>query len=130
MKIRIQGNRLRLRLSQLELDHFALEGHVYDTVQFGPHESDALTYELIRSKLDDKVHAEFSGSEITVYVPAAQANIWTESEQVGIKHNMDIGTTDELQILIEKDFQCLHKRSDEDESELYPNPDAAAESTL
>lgn len=125
MKIRIQGNKLRLRLSQPELDNFAETGHVTDTITFGPDESQQLTYELIRAE-QTAVSAEFSGSEISVYVPSHEALAWTSTSQIGIKASLDNGQQG-LQLLIEKDFQCLHKRPEEDESALFPNP--AAEST-
>ncbi len=33
-----------------------------------------------------------------------------------------------LDILVEKDFACLTKREGEDESDMYPHPEAGAQS--
>jgi hypothetical protein len=48
---------------------------------------------------------------------------WAESEQVSIRSDKLLDDGEELRILIEKDFQCLAPR-EEDESDMFPHPDA------
>ena len=51
------------------------------------------------------------------------ANQWTESEQVAIKQEQNIGDGRTLLLLIEKDFACLKPRSGKDEdADAFPHP--------
>ncbi|UXX77981.1 hypothetical protein N7E81_11480 [Reichenbachiella carrageenanivorans] len=116
MKIRINGNFVRLRLSQSEVTQFGETGQVGDAIQFGQR---SLTYRLA-SNNDAEVSVNFDGENITVSVPKALADDWIQTELVGFE-NADQSN---VRILVEKDFQCLHKRSGEDESDNFPNPAA------
>lgn len=116
MKIRINGNFVRLRLSQSEVQDFDAAGRVGDAIQFGER---SLTYQLIASD-DQEVSVDFDGANISVKVPQALSNQWTSTDLVGFE-NAD---QTHVRILVEKDFQCLHKRSGEDESDNFPNPAA------
>lgn len=123
MKIRIQGNSLRLRLSQSEVARFHETGQVTDGISFGAMPPVALTYKLERSSLPE-ITAGFSDNCISVYVPEEQAATWAVSEQeVGLEHLVRFdGSGHSLRVLIEKDFKCLAERSGEDESDNFPNP--------
>ena len=114
MKIRIQGNYIRLRLSQNEVELFSNTGKVTDRIDFGSH---TLSYELVTTKKNE-VSAQFNESIISILVPEEISEIWTNTDQVGIEN----GDQSLIRILVEKDFQCLHKRSGEDESNNFPNP--------
>lgn len=116
MKIRINGNFVRLRLSQSEVEKFAQDSQVGDAIQFG---SRSLTYQLVSSDKDE-VSVDFDGSKITISVPTHLSLQWTDTELVGFE-NAD---QSHVRILVEKDFQCLHKRPGEDESDNFPNPAA------
>lgn len=123
MKIRIQGNSLRLRLSQSEVAKFHETGQVTDGISFGAAPPVMLTYKLERSDLPEMA-ANFSDNCICVYVPSEQAATWASSEQeVGMEHLLrSPANGDSLRILIEKDFKCLANRPGEDESDNFPNP--------
>ena len=49
-------------------------------------------------------------------VPEAIALDWCDTERVGFE-----GVAGEVKVLVEKDWQCLAPR-DEDESDAYPHP--------
>lgn len=123
MKIRIQGNSLRLRLSQLEVAKFNEIGQVTDGISFGPTPPVMLSYKLERAD-QPEMTATFSGNCICVYVPSEQADTWANSEkEVGMEHLIRFPASEEpLRILIEKDFKCLANRPGEDESDNFPNP--------
>jgi hypothetical protein len=55
-----------------------------------------------------------------VVLPRAVAAAWAESSQVNIEGPGNSG----VQILVEKDFQCLHKPGERD-PEAWPHPLAA-----
>ena len=106
MKMRIQGNAIRLRLNRREVEQFSSEGRVNDAVQFPA--GGALNY---------TVEAAYHPGEITIRVPHPVAQHWTESDEVGIS-----GADGGLEIVIEKDFQCLHKDAGVRDPEAFPNP--------
>jgi len=116
MKIRINGNYIRLRLSQSELDQFASKGQIGDAIQFGTR---SLTYQLVSSD-QKQVSVDFVGENISVHVPSALGKRWIETDLVGFENDDQT----HVRILVEKDFKCLHKRSGEDESDNFPNPAA------
>jgi hypothetical protein len=121
MKIRIQGNSIRLRLSQSEVDTFAKTGMVHDRIQFGNTAGEALSYILEKAEVR-QLGAAYAPNQIKVFVPANLAAEWTETELVGLERSMDLGEGNSLRILVEKDFQCLTEREGEDESDNFPNP--------
>ncbi|WNJ17251.1 DUF7009 family protein [Pontibacter sp. G13] len=119
MKLRIKGNSLRLRLSRPEIDEFAANGRVEARITFSAMAS--LVYALEQDPSTQHVFATMGNQRITVYVPQAIGEAWAQTEQVGFTGNMQVTESETLSILVEKDFQCLH-RDTEDERDLYPNP--------
>jgi hypothetical protein len=118
MKIRIKGNSLRYRLTRPEVDRFVSTGYVCEKVNFG---NSAFYYSLKKTSAD-QLSASFKDNEITLFFPASFVDKWTDTEQTGFDHNMEIiGSETPLYLLIEKDFTCLDKTS-EDQSDNYPNP--------
>lgn len=118
MKIRIKGNALRLRLSKTDLK--ALEDNITVTekTSFGETE---LVYELQPSSTNDTLSAIFKNNKIIVFIPATFSTEWNKSNIVSIDANQDIGNNETLYILVEKDFQCLDKTT-EDQSDYFINP--------
>jgi hypothetical protein len=112
MKIRIKNNGLRYRLTRSEVEAFASDGVFKEKIQIG---DDALTYILQRTA-EAELSASFKNNIITVLVPEKMADEWTSTNQIGFEHK-----TDELHMLVEKDFTCLDN-VDEDQSDNYPNP--------
>jgi uncharacterized protein DUF7009 len=115
MKLRIQGNSLRLRLTQKEVAQLRDRNRVESSIEFGPGRT--LVYNLEGSFRDKVVKANFEGQTIHVMVPMQVMREWIESDQVSIEALSQAS----VQLLIEKDFQCLHK-SDEQDPDAYPNP--------
>lgn len=121
MKLRIKGNTIRLRLSQSEVAHFAEHAFVKEEISFLSSDS-SLVYSLYKNSSVTKLTASFQNHEIRIEIPERIASNWVNSEQVGIQNDSEPGANEEIFILIEKDFQCLHKRSHEDESDNFQNP--------
>lgn len=121
MKLRIKGNSIRLRLSQTEVKKFGETEICFDTISFGENE---LTYQLHMAEVES-VSAEFGNNTIEVAVPYELGENWVkDDEMVGFEHNQSFENGEQLYILIEKDFQCLSDRKNEDENDNYPNPNA------
>ncbi|MFY0652586.1 MAG: hypothetical protein JXQ96_11160 [Cyclobacteriaceae bacterium] len=121
MKLRILNNSLRLRLSQSEVDQLKSEDQVSGKTSFT---NSDLLYSFVISDTEDDVSGDFSGGHLKIKVSKNIAKNWVDSDEVGFE-NKDQSA---LRILVEKDFQCLHKRPKEDESDSFPNPLAEAKS--
>ena len=113
MKLRIQGNSLRFRLTRPEVARLQ-EGGVEETTHFGV--GRCLTYRLRKEAAGSAVRAELADGAITVLAPAGMVDRWAGSDEVGIA-----GRDGVLRIAIEKDFRCLTRRA-EDEADAYPHP--------
>ena len=113
MKIRIKGNTLRMRISQTEYRSLVDEQSIQDQINFG---SGALIY-MIEWNDETVAGVDMRNHIIRVKLEAAQIKEWEEKDLVGIDFK-----SGDLSVLIEKDFQCLKPRPDENEEDLYPNP--------
>ncbi len=122
MKIRIKGNSLRLRLTQSEVEQLHQEGLVQEVIMLGVDPSKHLHYKITKSK-DNVINADYNPNHIIVTVPENLLATWATTNQVGLEHQIKLNETEQLSILIEKDFKCLQERSNEDESDMFPNPD-------
>jgi len=116
MKIRIQNNSIRLRLSQTEVKNFGIEGACMGKTEFA--NANTLVYRLTKAA---ELNAIITNNVITIVLPEAEVKSWLTTDQVSIQGNITLENEDILSILVEKDFKCLTERS-EDESDLFPNP--------
>ncbi len=114
MKLRIKDNSLRLRLTQTEVARLGDRGSVEAAIRFS--EDHVLGYPVSVLADAEVVSVRYEGHSICVFLPKAIANIWIGNDEVTIEA-ADSG----VQILVEKDFQCLH-RSPATERDGYPNP--------
>ena len=122
MKMRIQGNVIRFRLNRPEVGEFAIGGRVSGSIDFPG--GKRLTYGIVKG--GDAMVASYEAQEIRVAVPDAVAAEWVGTEQVGLTARVATGGG-ELEIIIEKDFQCMHKGEAGKDPDAYPNPMAASE---
>jgi len=119
MKLRIRGNSVRVRVTKGEtarlgagekveqITEFSRDQRLVSCVEPSPHVSLAT--------------AEFAGGQIRVVLPLAQVRTWAGSDAVSIEASQPIDSGQSLQILIEKDFECLHSKNDEN-ADAFPNP--------
>ena len=121
MKLRIRENSLRLRLSQGEVRRLRESGKVSEALRFGHGE---LRYELLAEPDATHPNAEYLEGLLRVTLPLAAAEEWADSDRVGIHALQTVAEGLTMDLLIEKDFQCLHSRQGEDDSDSFPNPEA------
>ena len=107
MKLRIEDNSLRLRLSEAEVQQFAEAGRVAAVLPLGPAATDCLTYALERVETED-FRVSYGAGAITVKVPATLAKHWTSTDQNGLSATLLLTDDQALNILIEKDLDCRH----------------------
>lgn len=121
MKMRIQGDAIRFRLTRPEVEQFAGSGRVETAVHFPGGVS--LSYVLERSSNAREVEASFDGRAVRLRVPDAVAAQWTGSDEVSMTGRTTV-VGGALEIVVEKDFQCLHKGDAAKDPNAYPNPAA------
>ena len=117
MKLRIEGDAIRFRLNRRDVEMFAQSGRAEASVHFP---GSMLRYVLESDNTAPGLTAEYEPGLIRVRVPAGQGSTWAASDDVAMESKQA-----ELHILIEKDFQCLHKGEDARDPNAYPNPAAA-----
>ncbi len=112
MKLRLEQNSLRLRLSEAEVTQFADTGHVAYTIAFGPEEAQVLRYSLetLPSPSDASavVQVRYEAGALAVEVPASLAHEWTSTEKNGFSAQILVANGRQLRILVEKDLDCQH----------------------
>ncbi len=116
MKLRIKGNSIRLRLTRDEVYELVHQGEVMETCV-------VLNKKFIygvKQTVSANLRAVIEDNEIIVFIPMLKLEDWDENELVGFTET----TIEGLTLIVEKDFKCLEERESEDESKLYPNPNA------
>lgn len=122
MKLRIRDNSIRLRLTQTEVDHVREQGLVRGYTHFAG--GNTFGYLLESSPATVKPEAHISNNVLSVRVPQQDIRQWADSDEVSIAATQILDDGDELRILVEKDFACLAPREAEDESDMFPHPQA------
>ena len=123
MKIRIKDNTIRFRLSNTDLKILKKKGKVVSKCIFG--HSQEFKYSVVSKKDGNSEYmcVDLKKNHIKVELAESDVKEWIKSDLEGFDAEMDNGTDEGLYVLIEKDWQCLKPR-DEDESDLFPNPNA------
>ncbi len=122
MKLRILDNSLRFRLTQGEVETLRERGAVRAQCAF-PNGA-CFSYAVKASAGLAESAAVFEGDGICVLVPKADVSRWSVGEEVSLLYPVITESGDTLRVLVEKDFACLAPRADEDESDLFPHPQA------
>lgn len=111
-----------MRLTRAEVDTLHKEGIVSACTGFpGGRE---FQYKLESSPASVNPGAFLSENVMTVRLPEAIVLAWATSDQVSIDGEQLLDDGERVSILVEKDFACLTPREDEDESDMYPHPEA------
>jgi hypothetical protein len=121
MKLRIHGNSLRLRLNRSDVEQFRTSGICVESLRF---DSDShLTYALETSSRLTVMEVQYVQDSIRVRLPVDMAEEWAGSDRISLSlsRTSDKGPS----LLIEKDFQCLHReeRNPGDDADAFANPD-------
>ena len=109
MKVRIQRNSIRLRLTISEVGRLAEGKTVSSTLEISPIK---FTYELKAGRVDN-IAVSFAQGTLAATIPFADAKDLALTDRVGVR------STGSPEVVIEKDFGCARPRPDEDVSDLY-----------
>ena len=121
MKLRIRDNSLRLRITQSELKTFAADKKVECSINFPGGEK--MNYLLTWAE-DETYAASFSNGSVRASVAHSAGEKWLSPDEVSIDQNLLLQDGSTFRLLVEKDFQCLTERTEEDESDMFANPNA------
>jgi hypothetical protein len=120
MKLRINKQSIRLRLSQTDINQLRDNGLVSVPLYWGSNENDLFMYRLsVEEETASGVY--FSGDHIHVKVNKIEIAQWLHDEQC-VSFEFSVTTAMQaLVVLIERDFKCLTPRN-ENEEDLFKNP--------
>ena len=122
MKLRLRENSIRLRLLQSEVIRLRETGKVSETIVFGVNPAENLTYSLRTTAEAAEISARMNGNQIEVFLPLLMAENWAASNEAGLYFEQIINDSETLKITVEKDFVCLERPSDADNSDAFPHP--------
>jgi hypothetical protein len=117
MKLRIKGNSLRIRLTKTEVSKLAETGYLEEKTNFP---NNRLIYVLQKTD-SEELSAKFENNIITLFVPHSFTKEWPQNDEIGVETKMPLSQNEFLYLLLEKDFACLDK-STEDQSDNFDNP--------
>ncbi len=118
MKLRIKGNSIRIRLSKTEVDELVSGSPQSDSTSFG---NSSFSYNVQVVNSGESLTAGYQDNIITLYVPASLIKDWSRNSVVGFEAMMPLENSGHLHLLLEKDFKCLDKTT-EDQSDFFDNP--------
>jgi len=110
MKLRLEDNTLRLRLSGEEVADFQQTGRLETVVLLGPSVTDRLIYALQRDETttDPGLGVSYTAGRVVVRLPPDVADTWTASDEVSLRGEVEVADNQVVHILVEKDLGCKH----------------------
>src|SRR5580698_4610924 len=102
MKLRINGNSLRLRVGRSEVERLLRQERLEESIQFAPQPDARLTYALEQTPSVSVPTIRYTEREVTVLLPSGLAETWCGTDMVGISERVGLGTFGTLDLLIEK----------------------------
>jgi len=124
MKLRIQGNSLRLRITPSEMARLLADGRIEETICFGSDPNASLTYALEHNARATAMSVRYTLREVTVILSSADAQQWAGGQDVGV-YAEAATSHGVISLAVEKDFACLDK-SDAENTDTFPNPNQGA----
>lgn len=96
------------------------EGTIEESIRFAQEADATLTYALEKSDSEADLAVRYKAQKVTVAIPSEDVRRWANGDGVGIYASVRAGSQ-ELAILVEKDFACLDGNDAEGE-DTFANP--------
>ena len=122
MKLRLEGNSIRVRLDRRDIERLIDEGHVDDAVRFGP--GLAFSYAVEAGPAArERPRVSYTDGHLTIQIDPADVEEWLSGDRVGFDHLQDV-EGGVVRVLVEKDFACIDRPLGEEADDAYafPNP--------
>src|SRR5258706_714397 len=98
MKLRINGNSIRLRLSKPEVEKLSVDAYLEEHTSFG---SNTFVYALQSKDSGKELFAEFVDGKITVFISRVLIKDWAVNDVIGFNATMRVNDAESLHILLE-----------------------------
>ena len=122
MKLRLLEDSIRLRLSRSQVIAADEQGFVEGQTRFP--DGSMFTYALEAVQDGSAPSASYTSDRMLVKLPASEVSAWAHDDtSVSLHGELELPLGGTLKILVEKDFKCVSPRDDEDQSDLFPNPE-------
>ncbi|MDX1684014.1 MAG: hypothetical protein R3275_02200 [Saprospiraceae bacterium] len=117
MKLRINGNSVRIRVNQLEFEAFEEYGSIADILELpgGP-----ISYALEKCE-EDTLNVSRLGDSIRIGIPKEMAEKWRSEAAVGFNHIQKTGDK-EIEIIVEKELKCPTPENCKADEDAFPRP--------
>ncbi len=124
MKLRLLDDSIRLRLSRDEVVAAAEHGVVEGQTRFP--DGSVFTFALEALENGSDASASYASDRLVVTLPARDISAWANDDTaVSLHGELALPLGGPLKLLVEKDFRCVSPRADEDQSNLFQNPEQA-----
>jgi hypothetical protein len=124
MKLRLLDDSIRLRLSRDEVIAADERGVVEGQTRFP--DGSVFTFALEALKNSSNASASYARDRLVVKLPASKISAWAKDDTtVSLHGELALPLGGQLKLLVEKDFKCVSPRDDEDQSNLFQNPERA-----
>lgn len=124
MKLRLLDDSIRLRLSRGDVLAAAEQGVVEGQTRFPDGSAFKFALETLSAS---SPRASFAGGRMVVSLPSEEILSWANDDAaVSIQCELQLPDGSMLNLLVEKDFKCLTGRPEEDQSDMFQNPDSTA----
>lgn len=121
MKLRLLNDSIRLRLSRSEVAAADKAGIVEAQTRFP--DGSTFTFALEASEKGSPTSASYTGDRMVVKLPVTDISAWANDDMaVSLRGELELPVGGSLRLLVEKDFECVTPRGDEDQSDLFTNP--------
>lgn len=107
MKLRIQHNSVRFRLSEEDMSLLKSESSLQERLDIGPGQQLAYGVYIRES---NRMYLQYREGEIRAIIPTETARLWMESQRTGLRTMVENGESSVLFIL-EKDLAPRKKRA-------------------
>jgi hypothetical protein len=118
MKLRITHDTIRVRLNQTEVQALGRREAVRMETIISP---DSKLVSVLQPVSTQNASISLELATLTIRIPDSELAAWAEGEEVKIESRLQTGAPQNLALLIEKDFHCLH-RDTQDDADTFPNP--------
>lgn len=122
MKLRLLDDSIRLRLSRDEVVAADEQGIVEGQTRFP--DGSVFTFALEALENSSAASASYTSDRMVVKLPAPKISAWAKDDSaVSLHDELELPRGGQLKVLVEKDFRCVSPRDDEDQSNLFQNPE-------
>lgn len=120
MKIRITGNKIRVRLKEPEVQRLHEGMAITEVLEFGAVSDQQLRFRLEMYN-EPELGLSYSAGCLLVYIPQSFSRALASTDHIGYDRNIPMAAGASVYLLIEKDFECLDAPEQDNEGS-YPNP--------